>query len=172
VARTAAGQRRAGGEQQIGRRWEAQAGEAFLDLREWRAVHPKATLAAIEAELDRRLEALRARMLADMALASRAADLQSEERAVCPTCGTGLHDGGLHQRTLVTMGNQKVELVRDYGTCPGCGGGLFPPGRGIGVVGPATLQPQGGGDAGATGAGDHLRQGGAAAQAADGGADE
>ena len=119
-----------GGKQgKMGGRWEAQAEEAFLDLREWRAVHPQATLAAIEQELDRRLEALRARMLADMALASRAADLQAGERAVCPSCGTPLQDGGLHQRTLVTMGNQKVELVRDYGTCPGCGSGLFPPGR-------------------------------------------
>ena len=133
MSKGAARGKQAGG-QRLGRQWEAQAGEALLDLREWRAVHPQATLAAIEAELDRRLEALRARMLAAMALASRAADLQSAERAVCPSCGTALHDGGLHQRTLVTMGNQQVELVRDYGTCPGCGSGVFPPGRGTGAA--------------------------------------
>lgn len=118
----------------VGSQWEAQAQEAFLDLRAWRALHPQATLAAIEQELDRRLERLRARMLADLALASQAADLQrtgarSAERAHCPQCGTPLHDGGRHARTLVTLGNQPVELVRDYGTCPQCGSGLFPPGR-------------------------------------------
>jgi ribosomal protein S27AE len=118
----------------VGRHWEAQAQEAFLDLREWRALHPQATLAEIERELDRRLEVLRARLLADLALASQAADLQGREgapaqRARCPRCGTPLHDGGVHQRTLVTLGNHKVALVRDYGTCPGCGSGLFPPGR-------------------------------------------
>jgi hypothetical protein len=128
------GQRQRAGRAAVGSQWDAQAQEAFLDLREWRALHPQATLAAIEQELDRRLERLRARMLADLALASQAADLQrtqasSGERACCPQCGTPLHDGGAHQRTLVTLGNQPVELVRDYGTCPQCGGGLFPPGR-------------------------------------------
>ena len=128
------GQRQQAGRTAVGGQWEEQAQEAFLDLRAWRALHPQATLAAIEQELDRRLERLRARMLADLALASQAADLQrtaasSGERPRCPQCGTPLHDGGSHQRTLVTLGNQKVELARDYGTCPGCGSGLFPPGR-------------------------------------------
>ena len=122
------------GQAVVGRAWEEQAQAAFLDLRAWRALHPTASLTAIEQELDRRLEVLRARMLADLALASRAADLQatavtSGERARCPQCGSPLHDGGVHQRTIVTLGNQPVELVRDYGTCPQCGSGVFPPGR-------------------------------------------
>jgi hypothetical protein len=115
----------------VGEGWEAQAGETFMDLRGWREVHPQATLQEIEQELDRRLEQLRARMLADLAMASTAADLQRApaERPCCPACGVPLQDQGVHRRTLRTMGNQAVALQRDYGTCPQCGGGLFPPGR-------------------------------------------
>lgn len=113
----------------IGPQWEAQAQTAFLDLGEWRGLHPSASLAEIEQELDRRWEAMRARMLADLALASRATTLQGEERAACPACGTPLQDAGVHRRTLVTLGNQSLDLLRDYGTCPQCGSGVFPPGR-------------------------------------------
>jgi hypothetical protein len=124
------GQRQRTGKQ-IGQRWEAQAEEAFLDLRGWRELHPRATLREIEQELDRRLEQLRAGMLADLALASAAADVQQEPgaRPCCPDCGEPLQDQGVHRRTLLTMGHQAVELRRDYGTCPRCGSGLFPPGR-------------------------------------------
>jgi hypothetical protein len=117
--------------QRVGARWEAQAEETFMDLRGWRELHPQATLQEIEQELDRRLEQLRARMLADLAVASKAADLQRApaERPCCPECGVPLQDQGVHRRTLVTMGNQAVDLRRDYGTCPHCGSGLFPPGR-------------------------------------------
>jgi hypothetical protein len=113
----------------VGSGWAAEAAEAFLDLRGWRELHPRATLAEIERELDRRLERMRARMLADLALASAAADLErGTERACCPDCGVPLRDEGAHERTLVTLGNQAVRLLRDYGTCPQCGSGLFPPG--------------------------------------------
>lgn len=125
------GQLRRGVGQQVGPQWERQAEEAFTDLRGWRELHPHATLREIEQELDRRLEQLRAKVLADLALASAAADLQQEERErpCCPDCEEPLRDQGTHPRTLLTLGNQAVELRRDYGTCPRCGSGLFPPGR-------------------------------------------
>lgn len=124
------GQRRGVGGR-VGPGWEAQAAEAFLDLRGWREMHPRATLKEIEQELDRRFERLRAKVLADLALASTAADLQRDraERPTCPDCGEPLRDEGEHPRTLLTLGNQAVELRRDYGRCPRCGSGLFPPGR-------------------------------------------
>ena len=124
------GRRKTG--RRVGPQWEAQAEEAFTDLRGWREVHPRATLREIEQELDRRWEQLRAKVLADLALASVAADLQQGERTArptCPDCGEPLQDQGTHRRTLLTLGNQAVELRRDYGTCPHCGSGLFPPGR-------------------------------------------
>jgi ribosomal protein S27AE len=123
-------QRKAGSS--VGPQWEAQAEEAFTDLRGWRELHPRASLREIEQELDRRWERLRAKVLADLALASVAADLQQGEdgaRPTCPDCGVVLQDQGAHRRTLMTLGNQAVELRRDYGTCPRCGSGLFPPGR-------------------------------------------
>jgi hypothetical protein len=125
------GQRRRRAGTRVGPQWEAQAAETFMDLRGWRALHPTATLQAIEQELDRRWEQLRARVLADLALASQAADLQREPaaRPCCPDCGLPLQDEGSHPRTLLTLGNQAVALRRDYGTCPRCGSGLFPPGR-------------------------------------------
>ena len=123
--------KRGASERRLGPEWEAQAGEAFTDLRGWRGLHPRATLQEIEQELDRRWERLRAKVLADLALASTAADLQREPaaRPRCPDCGEPLRDQGTHPRTLRTLGNQAVELRRDYGTCPRCGSGLFPPGR-------------------------------------------
>jgi hypothetical protein len=120
-----------GQRKRVGSQWEASAEDAFMGLRGWRDAHPRATLQEIEQELDRRLEQMRARMLADLALASAAADLQQEERErpCCPDCEEPLRDQGTHPRTLLTLGNQAVELRRDYGTCPHCGSGLFPPGR-------------------------------------------
>jgi hypothetical protein len=111
----------------VGERWEGGAQAVFLGLREWRAAHPKATLAEIEAELDRRWAALRGQMLADLALASAATEVAAG--AACPHCGGVLRDKGPRERTLATAGQAAVTLRRDYATCTRCGHGLFPPGR-------------------------------------------
>jgi DNA-directed RNA polymerase subunit RPC12/RpoP len=113
----------------IGARWEGQAQGLFGGLREWRATHPTATFAEIEAELDRQLQHVRALMLTDLALASQAADLQASGQTVCPDCGGPLRDEGVHRRTVMTWGNAPVTLERDYATCPACGSRVFPPGR-------------------------------------------
>lgn len=113
----------------IGERWEGGMQELFLGLREWRASHPKATLAQIEQELDRHMARMRAQILTDLALASAAAEMRSEEAPSCPECGGVLHDEGQRTRTLVTLGDEAVRLGRDYGTCVQCGRRLFPPGR-------------------------------------------
>ena len=113
----------------IGARWEGQAQDLFGGLREWRATHPRATFAEIEAEMDVQWAHLRGLMLADLALASQAADLQASRQTVCPDCGGALQDEGVHARTLLTWGNVPVTLERDYATCPACGSRVFPPGR-------------------------------------------
>ena len=117
------------GERVIGVRWERQAQGLFGGLREWRATHPRATFAEIEAELDRQWAAVRALMLGDLALASRAADLQASRQTVCADCGGALHDEGAQQRALLTWGNAAVTLLRDDATCPACGSRSFPPGH-------------------------------------------
>src|SRR5438270_13895583 len=91
---------------------QAQFQEVFLGLQAWRALHPQAQFAAIEAEVDRRLNHLRAQLLADLALASAATDVTPA--ACCPGCGGPLRDEGPRQRTVVTVGQARVTLDRAY----------------------------------------------------------
>ena len=110
--------------------WSEDAASVWTGMSDWRVAHPKATFSEIEAALDERLNALRARMLADLALASTAADLQAasrEERPRCEACGTVLQARGQSDRGLVTQGGVAVQLRRSYATCPTCGTGSFPP---------------------------------------------
>lgn len=113
----------------LGPGWEGGAQGVFLGLREWRALHPTATLREIEAEVDRRWAVLRGQLLADLALASAAAEVASGAAGACPECGGALRDEGVRQRTLVTAGQATITLTRDYATCVQCGRRLFPPGR-------------------------------------------
>lgn len=113
----------------VGPQWEEGAQAVFLGLREWRALHPQATLRELEAELDRRWATLRGQMLADLALASAATDVASPTPPVCPHCGGTLRDEGVRERRLQTTGQAAVTLRRDYATCTRCGYRLFPPGR-------------------------------------------
>ena len=113
-------------------RWAGDAESVWTGLADWRAAHPKATFSEIEAALDERLNQVRARVLADLALASAAADVAAEareERPRCERCGTVLQARGTSDRTLLTHGGAEVRLVRAYAACPTCGDGSFPPGR-------------------------------------------
>ena len=111
--------------------WSQDAASVWTGMAEWRAAHPKATFGEIEAALDARLNQVRARVLADLALASTAADLQAAsaaERPRCERCGVVLQARGPSERTLLTQGGAEVRLRRSYATCPRCGDGAFPPG--------------------------------------------
>ena len=108
-------------------RWRAEAEAIASGLREWREHHPRATFGELEAALDARLDGLRARLLEDLALASRAAGTGGAE-AACPACGGRLEARGAHERQVVTQGDRVVRLRREYATCSACGAGLFPPG--------------------------------------------
>jgi ribosomal protein S27AE len=113
-------------------RWDGDAASVWTGMADWRAAHPKATFSEIEAALDERLNRVRARVLADLALASTAADLAAEaaeERPRCERCGAVLHARGPSERTLLTQGGAEVRLRRTYAACPECGDGAFPLGR-------------------------------------------
>jgi hypothetical protein len=104
--------------------WHAETEAVITGVKEWRLAHPQATLKEIEQEIDRQLARVRARMLADAALAS----VTEEQPPLCPTCGQRMAWRGTHPRRLVTQHEQAVELERHYAVCPTCGVGLFPPG--------------------------------------------
>jgi len=112
-------------------RWGDMAAEALSGMAEWRQRHPTATLREIEDAVDEHLATLRARMVEDAALASRARDLSAlpvPERPACPACGATLVPNGSKTRTLTTRQNRQVQLQRSHAVCPACGTGLFPPG--------------------------------------------
>jgi hypothetical protein len=112
------------------RLWQELSQTVTAEMGAWRQAHPKATLRAIELELDARLHRMRARMLEDLALTSSAADwatVPAEEVPHCPACAHPLHDTGSKPRTLQTHGGQALTVARPYGVCPACGAGLFPP---------------------------------------------
>jgi predicted RNA-binding Zn-ribbon protein involved in translation (DUF1610 family) len=107
--------------------WNGQSEEIMDGIAQWRAAHPKATFREIEAEIDQRLSALRAKMISDTANQSVRADWDVAEGVVCPECGAKLIKKGKKKRILLTRDGREIELVRDYGVCVACGQGIFPP---------------------------------------------
>ena len=111
------------------KKWRGESEEIISGMTEWREQHPKATLAEIEAEVDQRLAGMRARMIADAALASQSAEWEQEAKeGHCRQCGQALEKKGKKKRKLATRGGKEIELEREYGVCPKCGQGIFPPG--------------------------------------------
>jgi hypothetical protein len=109
--------------------WNGLSEEILQGIADWRKQHPKATWREIEAEIDKRLSALRAKMNSDTAMASAQAEWEKGASGiVCPRCGETLEKKGKKKRKLETQGGREVELVREYGVCPKCGQGIFPPG--------------------------------------------
>jgi hypothetical protein len=109
--------------------WRKMGEEIMSGVAEWRMQHPRATLREIEAEIDRRLAGFRAKMIADVAMQSKKVEWEEADPEVrCEKCGEELKSRGRKKRTLATNYGQGIELERDYGVCPKCGQGLFPPG--------------------------------------------
>jgi hypothetical protein len=111
-------------------RWTALSRELSRKMAQWRNEHPKATLRQIEAAMDEQLAAMRARMIEDLVSTSAAGDWSSAPEAHpprCPQCGQPLEKHGKHPRRLKTEGGAELEFQREYGVCPHCGAGLFPP---------------------------------------------
>jgi hypothetical protein len=111
--------------------WRALSEEVIAGIKDWRLQHPQATLREIEAAVDERLAQLRARLLQDVALASRAADVRQTAKAERPTCpqgGSAVEPRGPPERHVTTHHNQTLTLRRSYAVCPTCQVGFFPPG--------------------------------------------
>jgi YgiT-type zinc finger domain-containing protein len=115
--------------EEMRKRWNGLSEEIISGMAEWREQHSEATFREIEAEVDKRLSVLRARMLSDAAIRSGQAEWdRAKGEVVCPNCGAKLEPKGRKKRKLQTRGGQEVELEREYGICPKCGQGIFPPG--------------------------------------------
>jgi YgiT-type zinc finger domain-containing protein len=109
--------------------WHGLGEEAISGMLEWRQQHPKATFREIEKEVDERLGVMRARMLSDAAMASSSREWGVDGKAPgCAQCGKELEKKGKKKRQMQTRGGQEIELEREYGVCPSCGQGIFPPG--------------------------------------------
>lgn len=113
------------------RDWDQRSKEALEGLKEWRLSHPRATLKEIEMATDQRLDRLRSQLIADTATASDCADWESASETgqpSCPSCQVGLKPRGVRKRELQSQGPASITLNRQYGVCPACNAGLFPPG--------------------------------------------
>ena len=109
--------------------WDGMSVEMNAGIAEWREQHARATFGEIEAEIDRRMDELRARMLADTAnLSASAAWIEGRDGPICAHCGVRLAGKGRKRRKLQVRGENEVEIERQYGVCPACGQGIFPPG--------------------------------------------
>jgi uncharacterized protein with PIN domain len=110
--------------------WRELSEEILTDVKEWRRDHPKATLREIEDEVHRRMSRLEAQIVQDAAQASPSREWSGSppsERPRCPVCQTPLNARGKRKRKLQGVGSHTVALSREYGTCPTCGTGIFPP---------------------------------------------
>lgn len=109
---------------EVKEKWEELSEQVLEDVIRWREEHPQATMREIEAEVDKGIFELRARMLADTAEGS--GERGREEK--CPACGGWLVKKGKKKRRLQLREGQEVELEREYMVCVECGRGIFPPG--------------------------------------------
>lgn len=115
--------------QSLAQQWQELSVEVTQEVAEWRKQHPKATLREIERELDKRLARLRAKMLEGAALLSERREWSegAEGAPTCPECGQALKGRSREERQLQTEGEEIIRLERQYGVCPKCGQGFFPP---------------------------------------------
>ena len=110
--------------------WQQMYGKISMEMNLWREKHRKATFNEIENELDMQLSGLRTRMLEDIALAHANDDWTAQgaqEQPICPNCQSVLKPRGKHTRHLQTSMGKQVKLKREYGECPHCKSGFFPP---------------------------------------------
>jgi uncharacterized protein with PIN domain len=111
------------------KRWQELSDETMEGMGKWREQHPKASLREIEKALDERIVKLRAKILEEAAQLSEMQKwTESENIAVCPDCKQALEFRGKGKRELQTQGGHSIQLEREYGICPKCGQGFFPPG--------------------------------------------
>ena len=92
--------------EELHEQWQEPAEEAIAAVAQWRAAHPKATLAEIEEAVDEQMNRLRARMIEQSAQASAAAESEVSQGLVCEQCGQPLQARGKARRKWQTQGGK------------------------------------------------------------------
>ena len=95
------------------------------ELREWRRLHPEATMDEIAAEMAPRRRALMGELLLELAV--QHGDGYELEGIKCGTCGEPMVYKGKPEREVVQVEGEG-ELKRAYYHCSRCGAGFSPPG--------------------------------------------
>ncbi len=113
------------GQEKVGKQFEE---DILSGMWEWRLQHPKATFVEIEAEMEKRISRLRARMMEELIQMSAAADAERDEPIRCPECGATMERRGKRKRKMQGTGGTEIEIEREYIECPACGAGFFPSG--------------------------------------------
>jgi hypothetical protein len=96
------------------------------ELAAWRAAHPQATFAELEAAVEAGVAQLRASLVREAV--PRDPGARAAARPQCAGCAVPLTARGRHRRTVQLWGDHPVELERTYWSCPRCRAGHFPPG--------------------------------------------
>jgi NADH pyrophosphatase NudC (nudix superfamily) len=87
--------------EEMSQQWQQSSQQASQTIAQWRAAHPEATLAEIEAAVDEQMNRLRAGMIEEVAQASPLEQAGSGQQArKCPQCGERMQARGKHQRRL------------------------------------------------------------------------
>lgn len=109
--------------------WRRLGEEVLSGMSAWRKANPRATLTEIELETDRRMAALRARLVEEAAHSSAAAEGGAPDTPLpCPRCGGRTVRNGKRPRRLTTQYEQLLHLERQQLRCGDCGHTFFPPG--------------------------------------------
>ena len=103
----------------------AEAEKAINDMLAETPMVKEMTLSDIERWVLRTGQQVQARMLTELAQASRGG--QSAEAPLCERCGSRMQRRGTRPRQVITQAGE-MTLERGYYVCPGCGASLFPPG--------------------------------------------
>lgn len=104
--------------------------EIIQEMSVWNSSNPDATFLEIEIkarELASRLEARLIQGSAQLKETDKWSERGEKERPTCPHCHVPLISRGPRKRNLQGTRGRKIELERNYGTCPKCGAGFFPP---------------------------------------------
>lgn len=113
------------------KQWRERSEDVLSGRKEWRMVHPKATVRESEDAASARMRRREAQRVQGSAVArsQRSCSQRPEEAHLrCRVCDLRRHERGEHTRTVQGKGGNDITRKRASGTCPLYGAGLFPPG--------------------------------------------